>query len=126
MSDQVFLQDMQFFGYHGVNPEEGTLGQRFAVDICVEGDLSMAGRTDDLAQTISYSRVAKQVRAVVEGPPHKLIESVAEEIAARLLASEQLASAVTVTVRKPHAPLKGIVMAAAGVRIHRSRETLPQ
>ena len=123
MSDQVFLQDMQFFGYHGVNPEEGALGQRFSVDVCVHGDLSEAGQTDDLAQTISYSSVAKLVRAIVEGPPHMLIESVAEEIAGKLLAGEQRASAVTVTVRKPHAPLKGIVMAAAGVRIHRSRET---
>lgn len=123
MSDQVFLQDMQFFGYHGVNPEEGALGQRFSVDVCVQGDLSEAGQTDDLAQTISYSSVAKLVRSVVEGPPHKLIETVAEEIAGKLLASERHATAVTVTVRKPHAPLKGIVMAAAGVRIHRSRET---
>ena len=122
MSDQVFLQDMQFFGFHGVNPEETTLGQRFAVDVCVHGDLQQAGQADDLALTISYSRIAKQVRAIVEGPPRRLIESVAEEIAERLLATEPLASAVEVTVRKPHAPLKGIVMEAAGVRIHRTRE----
>lgn len=126
MSDQVFLQDMQFFGYHGVNPEEGTLGQRFAVDVCVHGDLRRAGQADDLALTISYSRIAKQVRTIVEGPPRQLIEAVAEEIAERLLATEPLAIAVEVTVRKPHAPLKGIVMEAAGVRIHRVREASAQ
>jgi 7,8-dihydroneopterin aldolase/epimerase/oxygenase len=126
MSDQVFLQDMQFFGFHGINPEETTLGQRFAVDVCVHGDLRRAGQMDDLAQTISYSRIAKHVRAIVEGPPRQLIEAVAEEIADRLLATEPLATAVDVTVRKPHAPLKGIVMEAAGVRIHRTRETAAQ
>lgn len=122
MSDQVFVEGLQFYGFHGVNPEEGVLGQRFSVDVCVHADLSGAGRSDTLALTVNYSNLVKQVRAVVEGPPRKLIETVAEEIAASLLATERLASAVTVTVRKPHAPLKGTIMDVAGVRIHRSRE----
>lgn len=54
------------------------------------------------------------------GPPRRLIETVAEEIAAALLA-EFAAEAVTVTVRKPEVALKGAFLGAAGVRIRRAK-----
>jgi dihydroneopterin aldolase len=125
MSDRVFLEGLQFFGYHGVNPEEGVLGQRFTVDLSVHADLRAAGRADDLARTISYSTLTTYVRAVVEGPPKRLIEAVADEIATVVLEREPAVDAVTVTVRKPNAPIKGIIMDAAGVTIHRIRGNQP-
>ena len=45
---------MEFYGYHGVLPEENTLGQRFIVDLIVETDLKQAGLTDELEESISY------------------------------------------------------------------------
>lgn len=120
-SDAVLLEGLRCYGYHGVNPEERTLGQRFVVDVTLDADLRAAGETDDLERTISYSTVAKRVRAIVEGEPRHLIEAVAEAVAADLLAHFLLATAVTVTVRKPEAPVKGIFFDAAGVRIRRER-----
>jgi dihydroneopterin aldolase len=120
--DAVFLEGLRCYGYHGVNPEERVLGQRFVVDVAVEADLRAAGQTDDLAQTISYSEVARRVQAIVEGEPRDLIEAVAEAVAADLLAGFPAATAVTVTLRKPEAPVKGVFFDAAGVRIRRSRE----
>ena len=122
MTDEVFLDGLRFYAYHGVNPEERTQGQRFGVDVRLATDLREAGRTDDLERTISYSAVYKRVRAIVEGPPRDLIEAVAEEIAVTLLAEFPRATAVTVTVRKPEVPIKGAMLEAAGVRIHRVRE----
>jgi dihydroneopterin aldolase len=118
--DSVFLEGMQFYAYHGVNPEEQALGQRFIVDVELAADLRAAGRTDDLARTISYSAVYKRVREIVEGPSSKLIEALAEDIANALL-SNFPAGAVTVTVRKPEAPIRGALLAAAGVRVRRVR-----
>ncbi len=120
-TDEVFLEGLRFYAYHGVNPEERAQGQRFLVDVRLAGDLREAGRTDDLARTINYSAAYKRVRAIVEGEPRNLIEAVAEEIAAALLAELPLAQAVTVTVRKPEVALKGAILDAAGVRIHRTR-----
>ena len=125
MTDEVFLEGLRFYAYHGVNPEERTQGQRFTLDVRLATDLREAGRTDDLKRTISYSAVYKRVRAIVEGPPRDLIEAVAEEIAATLLAEFPRATAVTVTVRKPEVPIKGAMLEAAGVRIHRVRERGP-
>lgn len=121
MSDEVFLEGLRFYAYHGVNPEERTQGQRFTVDVSLATDLRAAGHSDDLAQTINYSIVNKRVRAILEGPPRQLIETVADEIATALLAEFAQAHAVTVTVRKPEVALKGTILDAAGVRVHRER-----
>jgi len=122
LRDEVFLEGLQFYAYHGANPEERVQGQRFLVDVVIAADLKNAGESDDLNQTISYSAVFKQVRAIVEGEPKDLIEAVAEAIAARLLQTFPRAGAVTVSVRKPEVAIKGSTLAAAGVRIRRSRE----
>lgn len=123
MSDEIFLEAMRFYGYHGINPEERVQGQRFTVDIRLATDLRAAGVADDLTQTINYSAVYKRVKAIVEGIPRDLIETVAEDVAATLLAEFPAATAVTVTVRKPEVALKGAMLNAAGVRIHRKRGT---
>ena len=124
MTDEVFLEGLRFYAYHGVNPEERTQGQRFVVDVRIAADLRQAGRADDLAQTLNYSTAYKRVRAIVEGEPRDLIETVAEEIATTLLRDFPSAQAITVTVRKPEVALKGAILDAAGVRIHRTREDL--
>jgi 7,8-dihydroneopterin aldolase/epimerase/oxygenase len=119
--DLVLLEGLQFYGYHGVNPEERTLGQRFVVDVAIETDTREAAAGDDLAATVNYSAVFKAVRTIVEGPARQLIETLAGEIAAAVLADQPRATGVVVTVRKPQAPLKGGVFGAAGVRIRRER-----
>jgi dihydroneopterin aldolase len=118
--DTVLLEGVQFYGYHGVNPEERTQGQRFIVDIELSADLRAAGQSDDLTRTIDYSAVYRAVQAIVEGPPRRLLEAVAEEIAATLLADFP-ARTVTVTIRKPAPPLRGAMLRAAGVCIQRER-----
>jgi dihydroneopterin aldolase len=117
--DEIFLEGMRFYAYHGANPEERAQGQRFVVDVRIAADLREAGRTDDLARTINYSQVYRRVRAIVEGPPRALIEAVAEEIAAMILREFAAANAVTVTVRKPEVAIKGSILDAAGVTVTR-------
>ena len=119
--DEIILEGMRFYAYHGVNPEEQALGQRFAVDVVMAVDLRHAGQSDELENTVSYSAVYKVVRGIVEGEPRNLIEAVAESIASEILESFPLVEQVTVTVRKPDVPMKGSMLDAAGVRITRWR-----
>ncbi len=118
--DRIFLEGMLFYGYHGVNQEERVLGQRFVVDLELFRDLSEAGRSDELSQTVNYASVFKTAREIVEGPPANLIETVAERLAATVL-ERFPADAVRVRVRKPWAPVKGSAMEAVGVEIYRQR-----
>ena len=125
MTDEILLEGLQFYAYHGVNPEERAQGQRFLVDVMLEADLRTAGQTDDLTRTISYSAVYKRVKAIVEGEPKALVEALAEAIAADLLGTYVAARGVTVTVRKPEVAIKGAFLGAAGVRIRRSQDHRP-
>ncbi len=84
-------------------------------------DLRAAGASDDIDETVSYSAVFTLVRRIVEGEPRNLIEAVAEEIASAILAEHARVQRVSVTVRKPEAPVKGAMLDAAGVRLTRER-----
>ncbi len=119
-ADKIRLADMVFYGYHGVRPAERETGQRFVVDLEVTRDLTAAGVSDDLSDTVSYSEVFRLVKSIVEGPPHNLLESLAGEIAAAVLDAHDVSS-VTVTVKKPEPPIAGAVLGYAGVEITRSR-----
>jgi len=119
--DRIRLDGMTFYGYHGVDPAEQALGQRFIVDLEVGLDLRPAGRSDDLARTVNYSALFKLVRAVMEGPSRALLETLAEEIAGRVLA-ECPVQQVRVRVHKPEVPIKGSILRGAAVEIERQRE----
>ncbi|OZM55870.1 dihydroneopterin aldolase [Lottiidibacillus patelloidae] len=104
--DKIYVSGMKFYGYHGVFPEENKLGQRFIVDVTLELPLKAAGATDDLEETVNYATVYETVKEVVEGPPKKLVESVAEEIAARLLLNPKI-HFCTIKMIKPDPPING-------------------
>ena len=121
MTGRIILEGMQFYGYHGVNPEERVLGQRYVVDLTAELDLTRAGETDKLEDTVSYSHIYRSVRSVMEGEPRNLLESAAQAIAERVLA-EFPVEAVSVTVKKPNPPVRGSSIGLAAVSIHRTRK----
>ncbi|RKN65786.1 dihydroneopterin aldolase [Paenibacillus ginsengarvi] len=102
--DKLHLNRMQFYGYHGVFPEENKLGQRFYVDLVLSLDLSEAGRTDDLTKTVNYAEVYQLVKQIVEGRAYRLIEALAENIASDVLHQYTSVNDVTVRVVKPHPP----------------------
>jgi FolB domain-containing protein len=120
--DEILLEGMRFYGFHGLNPEERALGQRFIVDLAIGADLRPAGRSDDVADTISYSEVFHRVRPAVEEERYDLLEALGERISAIVLDGFPRARAVTVTIRKPGVAIRGSILDAAGVRIRRERE----
>lgn len=124
MSDAILLEGLRFFGYHGLYPEERTLGQRFIVDVVAELDLRNAGLHDELDETVNYQSLYTLVRTIVEGEPLMLIEAVADRIARSILEFAAAITAVEVTVRKPEATIRGAQLDAIGVRVRRVRSHL--
>jgi len=78
--DLIRLCNMQFYGRHGVNPEEQELGQRFEVDVDLRVETRPAALQDDLRLTINYAQVYKAVKQIVEEERFDLIETLAETI----------------------------------------------
>ncbi|MFP4351448.1 MAG: dihydroneopterin aldolase [Puniceicoccaceae bacterium] len=106
--DRIFLRGLAFFGFHGNIPAEAVNGQRFFVDLELRTDVSKASASDRLEDTIDYSAVYAAVRELVERKRFHLLETLAERLAATLLAGFAEVESVVVTVRKPQAPLPGI------------------
>ncbi|HEY4027072.1 MAG TPA: dihydroneopterin aldolase [Candidatus Dormibacteraeota bacterium] len=116
--DRILMEGMTFRGHHGVHPAERELGAPFTVDVQLELDLAEAGHSDRLEDTVDYARAHHLVGEVVEGESCHLIETLAERIAARMLALERVRR-TTVTVRK-QPPLRG-QFRSFGVEVSRSR-----
>lgn len=119
--DRMVLRRMVFFGYHGVIPEENRLGQKFYVDLDLRLDLTRAGLSDDLNDTVNYAELHALVKRIVEGPPFKLIEALAEKIASEVLGTYTSINEATVSVTKPNPPFD-IAFDGVTVEIRRRRE----
>jgi len=103
--DEIRIAGIEGFGYHGVLDSERANGQTFRVDVVLHVDLSAAGQSDDLAQTVDYGTVAQRIHDVIVGEPVDLIETLAQRIADVCL-SYSLVDSVEVTVNKPQAPIQ--------------------
>lgn len=119
--DRIYINQMEFYGYHGVFPEETKLGQRFIVDLAVSLDLKSAGRTDQLDYSVDYGELYRVCKEIVEGRPAKLVETVAERIAETILKQFSLIFDVTVKVIKPDPPIPGHYQSVA-IEITRGRD----
>lgn len=118
--DYIRLQNMIFYGYHGVLAAEKEIGQRFALDLVLYADLHEAGVKDDLTRTVNYAEVYQCVKEVVEGQSFNLLEALAEAIADLILHKFSVERLV-VNIRKPSAPVPGI-FDFVEVSIERTRE----
>ncbi len=98
---------MSFYGYHGDTEAERTLGNRFHVDAEIRMDLSAAGRSDDIADTLDYSRAFAMVRTIVEDQQYSLIEAIAARVAERLLAEPGVLSVRIRVGKQP--PIAGAI-----------------
>ena len=116
--DKIILNGMEFYGFHGLYPDEKAKGQKFQVDLTLELPLSKAGLQDSIDSTVDYSDVFYSVQQIVEGTPGNLLEFVAEEIAAAVL-NKFGVRRVTVSIRKPDVKIEGGNLKYAGVTIQR-------
>jgi len=118
--DQVAVRGIRGRGTHGVQAQEKRDGQEFSVDVVMHVPTLRAGCSDDLGDAVDYSLVASTVHEVLVGPSLDLVESVAERIAAAVMADARLL-AVDVTVHKPQAPV-GVPFDDVTVSIRRTRD----
>lgn len=111
---------MAFQGRHGARAAEKEHPQEFKVDLAVECDTEKAAGTDDLEDTIDYTRLRAIAREVIEGSSRNLLEALAAEIARRALA---MAGVASVSVRVAKRPASMLPIDSAAVHIKRTRAT---
>jgi dihydroneopterin aldolase len=118
VSDRIELRGLRVLALCGVLPEERERAQPFEIDLDVEADLSAAGRSDALDDTIDYGRLCADVERVATDEQFGLLERFAQRIADVVLA-DPLVLAVTVSVRKLRPPVPQ-QLATSGVCIRRA------
>lgn len=106
MSDKILLENMMFYGFHGVYEYEREQGQRFYVDVEMVADLSLAGTTDNLLDTIDYTAVYSHIKEIMENHRFQLLEALGAHIAENLLKTT-IATEVTIRIRKPAVAIPG-------------------
>ena len=84
--DKIYIRGLRVYAYHGVEETEKEKGQPFELDITLEADLRRPGATDDLNDTVNYSKVTKRVLAVMQAEKNDLIERAAQRVAEAVLA----------------------------------------
>jgi dihydroneopterin aldolase len=105
----ITLKNCAFFARHGVLEQENALGQRFFVDATMEVEAGDVLETDLVEQTVDYGVAFTLIERVVTGQQRKLIETLAFDIAKALSAQFAQIRHVEITVRKPSAPVQGVL-----------------
>ncbi|SDM50322.1 dihydroneopterin aldolase [Methylobacterium phyllostachyos] len=118
--DLIRVTRIAVFGWHGLLPEEAVLGQRFYISLEARLDLSEAGRSDDVAGTVSYADLTQIAVEIATERRFKLIEALAEAIAAAILDRFARLEAIAVRIDKPSAPVPAI-LEGVSIEIVRSR-----
>lgn len=110
--DVIRIRNMRFYAYHGLFPEENTLGQAFEVDVEVFGSFegwAAHGECPDVTKVdgaVNYPEVYALVDSIVTGERYGLVESIADRIASEVVRSFGVAKLI-VRVRKPNPPVAG-------------------
>ena len=103
--DKIIIKGLKIYAFHGVNKEEKAQGQNFIVDAVLYVDLSKAGNTDKVSDTVSYAKVTKTIIKTVNEKSYDLLEKVATRIIQQIFDELLSVKKVDVTVKKPEAPI---------------------
>jgi dihydroneopterin aldolase len=105
----IRLKNCAFFARHGVLDEEERLGQRFYVDAVLTVDPGQALVDDSIEDTVNYGIAFAVIEKIITGQRRFLIEALALEVARALTARFPKIKKAEITVRKPNAPVSGVL-----------------
>ncbi|HLT16476.1 MAG TPA: dihydroneopterin aldolase [Acidimicrobiales bacterium] len=119
-ADRIELRGLRLAAIVGVLPHERTTAQPLEIDLDVVTDLAPAGSSDELEDTIDYGALCDAVEAAVAAARPRLLEALAERVAATVLAQDDRIAEVVVALRKLRPPVPQ-QLDTSGVRITRRR-----
>ena len=103
--DLILLEGLRVMAVVGVLPEEREREQLLQCDLALRVDLSAAGASDDLDDTVDYGSVTDAVVQTLRTAEPLLLERLAAQVASTVFAVDQSVESVEVTLRKLHPPV---------------------
>jgi dihydroneopterin aldolase len=113
----IALQKIEFDGRHGATAVERRTTRKFEVDVELDVDAGVAERSDLLADTVDYSRVAEVIVGIGTSEPHHLLESLARRMIDTVRARFPAVQRVRLELRKLNPPSCPGHPAYAAVRV---------
>lgn len=107
MNSKIGIEGIKIFAHHGYYEVERLIGREFILDVYIDINFDLAGKTDQLSDTINYEQVliiCKEEMAIAS----KLLENVCSRIAHRTKALTIEECVVTVRIKKqtPYLPIQ--------------------
>ena len=118
-ADEIMIDNLEVFAYHGVRRDEKENGQTFYVNAVLYTDIRPAGREDDVSLSTNYSEICHFITNWMQETLYDLIETVAETLAEQILLNFAAIQGIVLESIKPHAPV-GLPFESVSVRIERS------
>lgn len=117
--EQIFVRDLEVYGYHGVFREEKEQGQRFLIQAEAEIDFSLAACKDDLSETVNYGELCLLIGDFFQKERYDLLETAAERLSCRILERFPSIRRLCLEIGKPQAPID-MKFGNVGVRIEKT------
>lgn len=104
--DAICIRGIRGYGHTGFFDAEQSLGQWFEVDLRLHLDLSRCGADDELAHTLDYAVVVRQVQTLLQTSRFRTLERLATVICDTLLALPSVRR-LDIRLTKVAAPIAG-------------------
>lgn len=112
VKSQISLNSIRLYAFHGVMPQERTVGGWYTVSLTIDYPFSRALQSDDVADTLNYASVLEVVKREMKIPSN-LIEHVAGRIVDALFSEFPLIEAIDMVLSKENPPMGGDTMGAS-------------
>ena len=120
---KIILQDIRIYAYHGVFPEEHTMGAYYKIGVEISTDFRRAMLHDALSGTINYGAIYKVIQEEM-AIPSKLMEHVAYRMMKALFGKFSEIESIQLSILKENPPIVATECAGCGVKIELSRSEM--
>lgn len=115
-SSYIYIKEARFHAYHGVLPQEQTVGQDFLVSVRCGVDMTMAMEHDMVEVTLDYGVLYKLIEQEM-AIPSQLVENLAGRIAHKVYETFPGVTTLDLSITKLNPPFGGDCE-GAGIEIH--------
>ena len=118
-ADHIFIEQLTVEASVGILPWERQVRQPLKLDLQLYLPLAQCARTERLDLSVDYVKVVEEIETLVHARHYDLIETLAEQLCAHLLARFPVLEAVRLRLDKPAAIRQAT---ATGVTLYRTRQ----
>ena len=115
-SSYIYIKEARFHAYHGIFPQEQTLGQDFLVSVRCGVDISAAMEHDMLEVSLDYGALYRLIEREM-AVRSQLVERVAGRIAEAVFKEFPEVKSLDLSITKLNPPI-GADCEGAGVEVH--------